>query len=104
MNLKKIGPVVAILAVVLVIAIVVIANWTTWLPDFYVYYDITVDVPWGSSTAFPFLSKSVWDNKGFKNIEYSDPANQDVTDAQRFIRWHSDSTVETYTYRYVLLN
>ena len=29
MNLKKIGPVVAILAVVLVIAIVVIANWTT---------------------------------------------------------------------------
>ena len=31
MNLKKIGPVVAILAVVLVIAIVVIANWTTWL-------------------------------------------------------------------------
>ena len=31
MNLKKIGPVVAILAIVLVIAIVVIANWTTWL-------------------------------------------------------------------------
>lgn len=31
MNLKKIGPIVAILAVVLVIAIVVITNWTTWL-------------------------------------------------------------------------
>lgn len=30
MNLKKIGPIIAILAVVLVIAIVVIANWTTW--------------------------------------------------------------------------
>lgn len=77
---------------------------TNTVPDFYVYYDITVDVPWGSSTAFPFLSKSVWENRGFKNIEYSDPANQDVTDAQRFIRWHSDSTVETYKYRYVLLN
>lgn len=77
---------------------------TNTVPDFYVYYDITVDVPWGSSTAFPFLSKYVWDNRGFTNIEYSDPANPDVTDGQRFIRWHSDSTVETYKYRYVLLN
>lgn len=33
MNLKKIGPIIAVLAVVLVIAIVVIANWTTWITN-----------------------------------------------------------------------
>lgn len=70
------------------------------VPSFYVYYDISISVPWGSSTAFPFLGKELWESMGFTDIEYSD-----AMDGQKqFIRWHSDSTVESYSYRYVLLN
>lgn len=70
------------------------------VPTFYVYYDITVDVPWGSSTAFPFFGKELWEGMGFTSIQYSEQKDGQ----KQFIRWHSDDMRETYSYRYVLLN
>ena len=70
------------------------------VPTFYVYYDITVDVPWGSSTAFPFFGKELWEGMGFTSIQYSEQKDGQ----KQFIRWHSDDMRENYSYRYVLLN
>lgn len=70
------------------------------VPTFYVYYDISVEVPWGSSTAFPFLGKELWEGMGFTNIQYSEQKDGQ----KQFIRWHSDDMKENYSYRYVLLN
>lgn len=78
---------------------------TASTPKFYVYYDITVTVPWGSSTALPLLSKNFftlhWAGTSFEYNEKADPSNDDEL---QYLRMHSDSMVKTYTYRYILLN
>lgn len=78
---------------------------TAATPTFYVYYDITVSVPWGSSTTLPLLSRTFLSSRwpGSETFEYNERVGSS-TDELQYLRIHSDDMRIEYTYRYVLLN
>lgn len=76
-------------------------------PQFFVYYDITVNVPWGSSTAAPTLNKNFFTMRwadATTNLQFSQKADPNDEQELSYLRIHNDDMVETYHYRYVLLN
>lgn len=84
---------------------------TESVPNFYVYYDISVKVPWGSSSALPLLSEAFIEKLFGPGLQYNEPtAGYSSSDTgefgkeQRYVRFHSEDMVMNYAYRYVLLN
>lgn len=80
---------------------------TDTTPQFFVYYDITVDVPWGSSTAAPTLNKNFFAMRwadATSDMQFSNKADPDDEQELSYLRIHNSDMVETYHYRYVLLN